>query len=110
MTNPMNTITMIAHSNLADLGVASADHRSEKLKTLWWYAPAAVLLLLALGFSGLGVYYVFSNQLTLLVAVVLLVPTGLCALGAILCATQADSEALSATVSAVGSLVKFGRG
>lgn len=76
----------------------------------WLIALAIVLTLLALGFAAFGGYYVISNQISLLSALIFLVPTGLCAFGALTAAVATDPGLIDKVVGIVGKLVSFGRG
>lgn len=76
----------------------------------WLIALAIALLLLALGFAALGGYYVLSNQISLLSALIFLVPTGLCAFGAFIAAVAINPTLIDKSVDLVGKLVRFGRG
>lgn len=76
----------------------------------WLIGLAIVLTLLALGFAAFGGYYILSNQITLLTALIFLVPTGICAFGALIAATAVDPALIDKSVALVGKLVSFGRG
>jgi len=106
MTSPTKSIPADIARRLDQAGIPQ-NKQSEKVRSLWWYAPALLFLLFGLGFCGFGIVLVMRDQITVLKAVVLAVPAAACFFVTFYCATQASSEGLNA---AIASVLTLGRG
>ncbi len=108
-TRTIKAIGAATVQGLANAGIPAEKH-GEKLRSLWWLAPAGFFMLLAIAFAGVAMSFGIRNELSFLKAIILLVPVGLCFFVAIFCAAQASSEGLNNAIAAVLTLGRGARG
>ena len=98
---PRPTVKDKVESRLLEAGVP-AQVVVAKIDSTWrWWAATAVFMFFALGFSAGLVFVALKRDMTILLAIILGIPIGVCLLGALFAASQASGEATKAFLATI---------
>ena len=111
MTNPRAALQTGVMQRLTDLGVPPEKHDAKvnEAKRWWAVAGAAVVGAILLAVPPM-LYVLHQGSVSIIIAVVLLIPSALCALVVLFAASQADGEATKAFLQTVLTLGRAAKG